>query len=400
MIIALCGRSARLDSAVAHLFARIELRCTVENCPVSMTEQAEHRAAGPRIMLPGFVFKGVVIGGGYDHGPGVVEVLLSKRARVGELYGILFAMLVWSTSAQPASPLQAVRATSTEILQDCSAIWFLFENFISACRVDHCVIAAAAGATGATLLGCHLGRTGMLMARLSRCAASAGGVAMSVFSSIRSTTQHCWGLGAARIRDRRRRVWPVPAPKRAGSGDALCQLHCRRVIEAPSWFTRRSRRDESSRGLLLDRWRCFRIEVLCLGHDRFIQRRRRSAAVNVLLEDGDGVITLGSTHGVHRLIETGVGGVHAINTEWATNMSAARLKFTRWDSSAFGSDRVGSGVVAEQVGIIDIIAKGYGAFAYACGRLHPAFLDRNLETGPARPARRAAIKAQRNRRRR
>jgi uncharacterized membrane protein YkvI len=66
------------------------------------------------------------------------------------------------------------------------------------------------------------------------------------------------------------------------------------------------------------------------------------------------------------LLETGVGGVNAITDRVADAYQARRhAAFPRLGFLALSTLIVfGSGVVAAQVGLIDLIAKGYGAFAY------------------------------------
>jgi uncharacterized membrane protein YkvI len=66
------------------------------------------------------------------------------------------------------------------------------------------------------------------------------------------------------------------------------------------------------------------------------------------------------------LLETGVGGVNAITDRVADAYEARyAAAFPRLGFLALSAVIVfGSGVVATQVGLIDLIAKGYGAFAY------------------------------------
>ncbi len=66
------------------------------------------------------------------------------------------------------------------------------------------------------------------------------------------------------------------------------------------------------------------------------------------------------------LLETGVGGVNAITDRVAEAYEDRR--HTAFPSLGFLALAalivLGSGVVATQVGLIDLIARGYGAFAY------------------------------------
>ena len=99
-----------------------------------------------RILLPGFVFKGVVIGGGYATGRELVEFFFASGPR-GALYGILLATAIWSiVCAVSFLFAQAVRgydyrAFFKELL---GPFWVLFEiAYLALIILIIAVIAAA-----------------------------------------------------------------------------------------------------------------------------------------------------------------------------------------------------------------------------------------------------------------
>ena len=104
-----------------------------------------------RILLPGFVFKGVVIGGGYATGRELVEFFFASGP-VGALYGILLATLIWSIVCAVSFVFaQAVRGYDyrTFFKALLGPGWVVFElAYIALIILIIAVIAAAAGTTG------------------------------------------------------------------------------------------------------------------------------------------------------------------------------------------------------------------------------------------------------------
>lgn len=109
-----------------------------------------------RLLLPGFAFKAVVIGGGYATGRELAEFFGPSGAR-GGLAGMAVAMLVWSLIA--AITFLYARATGTRDYRSffrhlLGPFWPLFEIVLLLLFVLMlAVFSAAAGAIGATLLG-------------------------------------------------------------------------------------------------------------------------------------------------------------------------------------------------------------------------------------------------------
>jgi uncharacterized membrane protein YkvI len=109
-----------------------------------------------RFLLPGFAFKGVVIGGGYATGRELAEFFL-PHGPIGGLLAILLAMLVWSVICTLtfllAQQLRAFdyRAFFRGLL---GPAWFLFEiAYVPFLVLLLAVFGAAAGEIGAATFG-------------------------------------------------------------------------------------------------------------------------------------------------------------------------------------------------------------------------------------------------------
>jgi uncharacterized membrane protein YkvI len=109
-----------------------------------------------RLLLPGFAFKAVVIGGGYATGRELAEFFLPSGAR-GGLLGMLLAMALWSLICAATflfaqvTRSQDYRTFFRELLGPC---WVAFEVAYSAFIVlILSVFGAAAGEIGAAVFG-------------------------------------------------------------------------------------------------------------------------------------------------------------------------------------------------------------------------------------------------------
>lgn len=104
-----------------------------------------------RLLLPGFAFKAVVIGGGYATGRELVAFFLPSGPR-GGLYGMLLSMVIWSAVCILTFPF-ALQTNSrdyrTFFRHLLGALWPAFEvSYALAMVVILAVYAAAAGAIG------------------------------------------------------------------------------------------------------------------------------------------------------------------------------------------------------------------------------------------------------------
>ena len=112
-----------------------------------------------RLILPGLVFKAVVIGGGYATGRELVEFFAPAGPMDG-LCGMLLAMLIWSAVCMIAFAL-AVTLRAFEYRALFRALlgpaWSVFELcYLAFLILILAVMSAAAGAIGAALFGLPL----------------------------------------------------------------------------------------------------------------------------------------------------------------------------------------------------------------------------------------------------
>lgn len=116
----------------------------------------EHPTWFQRYLLPGFAFKGVVIGGGYATGRELAEFFL-PHGPVGGLLAILVAMAVWSVVCALTFMLaRSLRAFDyrTFFRALLGPIWFLFEiAYVPFLILLLAVFGAAAGEIGAATFG-------------------------------------------------------------------------------------------------------------------------------------------------------------------------------------------------------------------------------------------------------
>lgn len=333
-----------------------------------------------RILLPGFVFKGVVIGGGYATGRELVEFFFPSGP-AGALYGILFAMLIWSiVCAASFAFAQAFRAYDYRAFFKAllGPFWILFElSYLALMILIIAVIAAAAGSTGAMLLGWPgwVG-TGLLMAAIvGVCTFGSAGVermfrVSSLFLYAVYALFVVLALSHFGDRTAANLASDVPAEGWATGGLFYASYNVVGVIAVlPFLVHQRSRRDAIVSGLLAGPLAMLPGLLFFLSMIAFYPAIGDEALPSnfLLAQIGAGWFTaLFNIMLFVALLETGTGGVNAITDRVADSYEARYEKpFPRFGFLALSALIVfGSGVVATQVGLIDLIAKGYGAFAY------------------------------------
>ena len=333
-----------------------------------------------RILLPGFVFKGVVIGGGYATGRELVEFFFGSGP-LGALYGILFAMLIWSiVCAASFAFAHAVREYDyrgffRELL---GPFWIVFElAYLALMVLIIAVIAAAAGTTGATLLDwpTWVGAGLLMTAIVAVCTFGSSGVE----KMFRVSSLVLYGvyalfvvLALSHFGDRTAASLSsgVPAEGWVTGGLFYASYNVIGVVAVlPFLAHQRSRRDAVVSGLLAGPLAMLPGLLFFLAMIAFYPAIGDEALPSnfLLAQIGAGWFTaLFNLMLFVALLETGVGGVNAITDRVADAYEVRRDKrFPRLGFLALSALIVfGSGVVATQVGLIDLIAKGYGAFAY------------------------------------
>lgn len=333
-----------------------------------------------RILLPGFVFKGVVIGGGYATGRELVEFFFASGP-VGALYGILLATLIWSiVCAVSFLFAQAVRGYDYRSFfkQLLGPGWMIFEfAYLALIILIIAVIAAAAGTTGASLLGWPgwVGTAILMAAIVGVCTFGSRGVErmFRVSSLILYAIYFLFVVIAfSFFGDRTLANFASPAPTDgwAAGGLFYASYNVVGVIAVlPFLVHQRTRRDAVVSGLLAGPLAMLPGLLFFLAMIAFYPEIGDEALPsNFLLSRIElGWFTLLFNLMLFiALLETGVGGVNAITDRVADAYEARRKTgFPRLGFLALSALIVfGSGVVAAQVGLIDLIAKGYGAFAY------------------------------------
>ena len=333
-----------------------------------------------RILLPGLVFKGVVIGGGYATGRELVEFFFGSGP-LGSLYGIVFAMLIWSiVCAASFAFAHAVRAYDyraffRELL---GPFWILFElSYVALIVLIIAVIAAAAGATGTMLLGwpSWIGTGLLMMAIVAVCTFGSAGVErMFRVSSLVLYAIYILFvvLALSHFGDRTagNLASGISAEGWAASGLFYASYNVIGVVAVLPFLARqRSRRDALVSGLLAGPLAMLPGLLFFLSMIAFYPAIGDEALPSnfLLAEMGIGWFTaLFNVMLFVALLETGVGGVNAITNRVADAYQVrGERPFPRLGFLALSALIVfGSGVVATQVGLIDLIAQGYGAFAY------------------------------------
>ena len=346
-----------------------------------MNQQAQRPGTWfQRILLPGFVFKGVVIGGGYATGRELVEFFFASGP-LGALYGILFATLIWSiVCAVSFLFAQAVRGYDYRAFFKglLGPFWVLFElAYIALIILIIAVIAAAAGTTGEALLGWPgwLG-TGLLMtAIVAVCTFGSAGVErmFKVSSLVLYAIYFLFVVLAFSYfgdRSLANLAAPVPAEGWVGGGLLYASYNVVGVIAVLPFLVHQvSRRDAVVSGLLAGPLAMLPGLLFFVAMIGFYPEIGDEALPSnyLLAHIGHGWFTLLFNVMLFvALLETGVGGVNAITDRVADAYEARRhVVFPRLGFLALAALIVfGSGVVAARVGLIDLIAKGYGAFAY------------------------------------
>lgn len=344
---------------------------------------AEFQPAGTifqRFLLPGFVFKGVVIGGGYATGRELVEFFFDSGP-VGALYGILLAMLIWSVvCAASFAFAHAVRAYDYQAFfgELLGPFWILFElSYLALIVLIIAVIAAAAGTTGAMLLGlpAWTGAGLLMVAIVAVCTFGSMGVErMFRVSSLVLYAIYALFVVLALTQFGDRAVDHLagshPGEGWSTGGLFYASYNVVGVIAVlPFLVHQRGRRDAIISGLLAGPLAMLPGLLFFLSMVAFYPAIGDEALPSnfLLAEIGIGWFTaLFNIMLFVALLETGVGGVNAITDRVADAFQARRgAAFPRSGFLALSALIVfGSGVVAAQVGLIDLIAKGYGAFAY------------------------------------
>lgn len=332
-----------------------------------------------RYLLPGLAFKAVVIGGGYATGRELAEFFL-PGGPWGGLLAMALAMLVWS--AVCAATFLFAQLTGSEDYRTffrhlLGPFWVAFEaTYVVLIVLILAVIGAAAGAIGTAMLGWP-SLAGALCLTLAIAAVvsfgNAGVERLFKYASILLYVVYFAFLMLCLSRFGERIAAGFAAPYEpsgwplAGLSYASYNLIAAVAI-LPVVRHMVQRRDALVSGLLagplamipavlffvcMIAWQP-QVAAEPLPAD-FLLRRLELPAFHVLYQ----LMIFAA------LLETGTGGVHAINERIARACAERKLAFTRAARLAVAAALlVGSIFIAERFGLVALIARGYRAIAW------------------------------------
>lgn len=333
-----------------------------------------------RLLLPGLAFKAVVIGGGYSTGRELAEFFLGSGPR-GGLLAMLLAMVLWSVVCAVAF-LFARAAQAYDYRSFFGALlgrgWWLFEVvYLAFLVLILAVLAAAAGAIGAALFDWPVGvGTLVLIAAIAGIASFGNRGAeqlfryASVFIYLTYALFLC--LALSRFGDR---LGPALALEASGAGwvrggvtyASYNVVAVVAVLPFVRYFVRR--RDALVAGLLAGPLAMLPAVLFFLCMVAWYPDIGTEALPSDYLLRQLGLPWFQVLFQVMifcALLETGVGVSNAFNER----MRHAFRSYLRAEPSH--TDRLGlsaallicSAFVAVRIGLVDLIAQGYGAFGY------------------------------------
>ncbi|HEY0598119.1 hypothetical protein [Sphingopyxis sp.] len=335
-----------------------------------------------RIFLPGLAFKAAVIGGGYATGRELASFFLPSGA-VGGFKALALATVIWSlvcalTFAFAFETRSRDYRTFFKALLGCG--WFAYEiAFLLALVVILAVFAAAAGQVGSALAGfpAYAGAIGLAVA-IAVVASCGNDAVESLFKYVSvllyGTYLLFFVLALWRFGDRISTGLGHPAPSdgwiAGGTTYAIYNI-IGAIVILPVTRHLRSRRDAVAAGLLCGPLAMLPAALFFLAMIGFADTLLvHPLPSDFLLSQLDmpWFRVIFQLMILAAMLESGVGGVHAIN-ERLSNMIATRA---RRDRGLTPFQRLASTsavllfavVVADRVGLVALIADGYRWLAY------------------------------------
>ncbi len=352
-----------------------------------MSGTALHKSGGAdrfrRLVLPGFAFKAVVIGGGYATGREIAEFFLGSGP-LGGFLGLLLAMCIWSVVCALtfvfARQVGAgdYRAFFQQLL---GPGWVLFEiAYVLFMVLVIAVMAAAAGEIGAALFAWPTWAGTALLLALTIVVASLGTEAaerMFRFSSLAIYAVYALFLvlaliafggaiggnwGAAPMGS----SWPLDWI--SGGVTYASYNVIGAVLILPFLRHQTSRRDAVVSGLLAGPLAMLPALVMFLSMTAFYPAIGDVALPSDFLLDRMGAAWFAFVfQGMIfiALLETGVGMVNALEERAAAAARKRGRELPPLARLGLGAMVViGSGTLAARLGLVDLIAQGYGLFGY------------------------------------
>lgn len=330
-----------------------------------------------RFLLPGFAFKGVVIGGGYATGRELAEFFIGSGPR-GGLLGLLLAMLIWSVVC--ALTFVLARAISAYDYRTffqglLGRYWIIFEvAYILFLILILAVVAAAAGTIGASVFGLPIWvGTVVLMATIVGVTSFGTDAAEHMFKYSSTALYVIYALffvlAFSHFGDRigPRLALDVPTDGWFVGGVTYASYNVVAAVAILPFLQHlTSRRDAMIAGLLSGPLAMLPALLFFLCMIAYYPEIGSEALPSdrLLREIG-----LGWFHILFQLmiflalLETGVGVVNGVNERVAASRGGGALPLpARFAISAVLV--IGSGVLASRFGLVALIASGYGAFGY------------------------------------
>lgn len=331
-------------------------------------------------LLPGFVFQSVIIGGGYGTGREIAEFFLSHGA-LGGLFGMIVAALAWS--AVLAVAFEFARITRgydyrTFFKALLGPFWRLFEIiYILIVLLVLSVLGSAAGEMLAETLNLPLiagaiillGAVGILAYLGSRMIERA----LAFWSILLYATYGVFFFWmASRFGADIASVLREGGSTGAWAFDGLRYAAYNLIALGAVLFVLpylRTRDEALASGFLAGLIGIVPgVFVFLAMLAQYPEIQQESVPVLALLQGLNALwffilfqIVLFGT-----FIETGVGIVHAVNERVAGVFREKGRSFPHWARLAIAAGTLGMAIfLARAVGIIDLIAKGYGALSYA-----------------------------------
>lgn len=334
-----------------------------------------------RIVLPGFAFKAVVIGGGYATGRELVTFFLPSGPW-GGLWGMLLSMAIWSLVCT-ATFLFALQTRSTDYRSFFRNLlgraWPIFEvAYLCAIVLILAVFAAASGAIGQTLFGWHpIVGSLLLVAGIALVATWGNDAVEGLFKYVTIFLYATYVvfviLAMSRFGDRMLAAFTLHPPTTGWALGGLTYAGYNivgAVVILPVVRHMTSRRDAVLAGVLCGPLAMLPalLFFLCMvGY--FPQIGAEALPSDFLLQK----LNLPAFRIIFQLmifaalLESGTGSVHAINERIAHAYQARRGRpFTTPARLAVTiAVLTGSVFVADRVGLVQLIASGYAWLSYA-----------------------------------
>lgn len=359
-----------------------------------------------RFLLPGLAFKGVVIGGGYATGREIAEFFLGSGP-LGGLCGILLAMALWSLVCALTFVFARIVAAN-DYQSFFKALlgpgWVVFEiAYVLLMVLVLAVMAAAAGSIGMAVFALpEWVGTAALMAAIVGVTTYGTNAAERLFpySSAFIYLVYAAFLLLALL-SFGSRIGPQFAGSEMGTdwignGAAYAGYNLVAAVAILPFLQHlTSRRDAVVAGLLSGPLAMLPALLFFLAMVAWYPEIGGEALPSDFLLQRIGVSWFGLLFQAMifcALLETGIGMVNAINERVAATVERRGRPFTRGLRLALSALLViGSGALAARFGLVELIARGYGAFGYIILVLYvlPILtigVARILKTGaPSRP---------------